>query len=454
MTSVDHSSPRASIGRKKIVFVGASYKFVHRVFRDMILVGGFQDCEIALLDIDEVPLKTVGDLCERMARQRKTNVTITRTLDRPSALKDADIVVLSITVGGRESDMRSFEVCAKYEIPVGVGDTLGPAALARNLRTIPVIRQLVRDMEALCPKALLLNFTNPMSCLTGAAARMGSIPTYGLCHSADGLAEYFSTIFHCPMSQVDMEIGGVNHQAFLTRLRIAGVDRTGDILATSVKEASATVKDQLLGHEEDVSLQQDVYRVLGVWPSTGHTHLAEFYPFFFTPRRIDHIRPGLKAIMPGRAALGRMEPNPLLLKWAYGTEPVGDLDLMTNEHAHELMWTWLTGEPYTRVVNVLNSGEYLTGVPKDACVEVSATIAGRSMTAKPVTLPTAALSWVQRWTAVHDLTIRAAVDCDRAAAMQALMLDPHVTDLYDIAPMLEDFLTALEPWMPRGWYRS
>jgi alpha-galactosidase/6-phospho-beta-glucosidase family protein len=117
------------------------------------------------------------------------------------------------------------------------------------------------------------------------------------------------------------------------------------------------------------------------------------------------------------------------------------------------MWSILSGETYTRVVNVLNSGGFIPGLPKDACVEVKATMAGRSMTAETAALPTAALSWVQRWTAIHDLTIRAACHHDRAAAAQALMLDPHVTDLYDIEPMLDDFLATLEPWMPREWYK-
>src|SRR5579864_6388146 len=92
---------KGNVGRKKIAFIGASYKFCHRVLRDMMLVGGFNDCQIVMHDIDEVPLKIVGDLMERMARQRETNIKVTRTLDRREALKGADAVVLSITIGGK-----------------------------------------------------------------------------------------------------------------------------------------------------------------------------------------------------------------------------------------------------------------------------------------------------------------------------------------------------------------
>ena len=446
---------KGSVGCRKIVFVGASYRFLHRVLRDMILVRGFNDVEVCVHDIDEVPLKIVGDLLERIARQQKTRIRVTRTLDRRAALKGADVVILSITTGGRESDFRSFEVCARYGIPVGIGDTLGPAALARNLRTIPVVLGLVRDMERLCPQALLLNFTNPMSALTGAMARNTELPVWGLCHSTDGLLHYFADIFGAPKSQIEMQAGGVNHQAFVTKLRVKGRDRTvADILAASGKSTVKGVTDGLFGTVEDARLQRDVAGMLGVWPSCGGDHLAEFYRFFFTSRRAAELgmEKHLKRVIPGREPFGRTPCPQILQDWAYGPEAVGDLQLMTEEHAHEAMWAFLTKEPYTRSLNVLNTDGFVEDLPKTACVEVMATIRGRRVQAKPVRLPTAAHAVVSQWVAIHDLSIQAAVHCDRDAARQALFLDPHVGDFYDIDPMLEDMLTALKPWLPTKWF--
>jgi alpha-galactosidase len=269
-----YTKNKGDVGRKKICCIGASYKFVHKVLRDMLLVGGFNNVELCLHDISEEPLRVVGDLLEKMARQKKTNITITRTLDRKEALKGADIVWLCITVGGPESDMRSWEVCAKYGIPTGVGDTLGPAALVRNIREIPVVLPIIDDMVKYCPKASMLNFSNPMSCLTMAMARQSHIPVYGLCHSADSLFEYFSEVFGCKKKDIKMEVGGVNHQSFVTKLWVKGKERTGDILDASLA-SKAKFKDNLLTTtEENVDLQQDVYKVLGAWPSCGDSHLA------------------------------------------------------------------------------------------------------------------------------------------------------------------------------------
>jgi alpha-galactosidase len=444
---------KGSVGQKKIVFVGASYKFVHRVLRDMMLVGGFNDCHLVVHDIDEVPMKIVGDLLERMARQKETNIKVSRTLDRREALKGADAVILSITIGGKETDYRSFEVCAKYGIPVGIGDTMGPAALARNLRTVPFVVQLVKEMEELCPEGVLLNFTNPMSVLTGAAARHSSILTYGLCHSADEMYRYFAQLFACKKDDVELELGGVNHQAFVTKLKVKGVDRTREILDASIA-SNVKLEDSLLGHKEDVNLQQEICRLLGVWPSTGADHLAEFYQYFYTPRRLESLKfHAIKTIQPGRQPFGRTPCPQIIEDWAHGPEAVGDLHLLTEEHAHELMWSIFSGEPFTRVLNVLNSGEFVRGIPRTACVEVVTTTQGKKFSAVPLTLPVAAHSLVQRWCAIHDLTIKAALECDRDAARQALFLDAHTQDMYDIDPMLEDFLKALEPWLPRGWYK-
>jgi len=445
---------KGNVGVKKIVFVGASYKFVHKVLRDMLLVGGFESVQLVVHDIDEVPMNIVADLLERIARQKKTKIVVTRTLDRQAALKGADAVVLSITVGGRESDYRGFELCNKYNIPVAIGDTLGPNPLFRNLRTIPVVVDLVRDMEKYCPKAVLLNFTNPMSVLTGVVPRISDIPCWGLCHSADELFRYFATVFKCKKTDLHLEVGGVNHQCFVTKLEVKGADRTKDILSETIK-SNAMLEDNLLEtRRETTDLQQLICKYLGAWPSTGHTHLAEFYHFFFTDRRIQQLdfSHDMKRPQPGRQPFGRTVCPQIIQDWAYGPEPVGDLHLLTTEHAHELLWAYFTGEPFTRVLNLANSGEFIKGLPKNACVEALVTVTGRKVTGPQVTLPTAVHSLVQRWTAIHDLSIQAALNCDRDAALQALFLDPHVRDLYDIEPLFEDALTALEPWMPKQWY--
>jgi 6-phospho-beta-glucosidase len=163
--------------------------------------------------------------------------------------------------------------------------------------------------------------------------------------------------------------------------------------------------------------------------------------------------PDLKRVIPGREPLPWPNPPAILQEWAYGPAPVGDLDLLTTEHAHELLWSVFTGEPFTRVLNVLNTKGFVHDLPPNACVETVVTVAGMSVSAEPIVLPTAILSLVQRWTAIHELSIRAGRDCDYEAALQALALDPHVREADSIPELLDDLIAAMKPWLPGTWTR-
>lgn len=436
---------RGTVGNRRIVFVGASYKFVHKVLRDMLLVGGFDECELVLLDIAERPLEVVGDLLEKMIAQAGSRMTVVRTTDRAAAFDGAAIVLLSITVGGIEADMRAAEVCGAHGIPVAIGDTLGPAALARNLRTLPVVLEIARDMERLCPEAVLINFTNPMSCVTGVVLRETSVRAMGLCHSVEDLLTYFARLYDCSSEDVELESAGVNHMSFVTSVKVRGTERIGSLYEDTA--GGGAVVDSLLGHEESVEIQRELYRMLGVWPSTGGVHAAEFFPEFLRGGRRKALGLHVRRIHKNRKPLPpQKEPPKIILDWAYGAGPIDDTNILTTEHAHELMWAVLKGKPYRRVVNVLNRGA-VSGLGDDACVEIWATVTKRGCRREKATLPTACVALLANWTAVHELTYRAALEGDMEAARQALFLDPHVVDKDDIDSLLGDLIERLADWL-------
>ncbi len=441
-----------SVGKRRIVFIGASYKFCHKVVRDLLLVGGFDECELVLLDLYREPLKVVGDLLEKMIAQAGSTMTVVRTTDRATAVKGADICLLSITVGGVESDMRAAEVSAKYGIPVAVGDTLGPAALARNLRTLPVVLDIARDMEKHCPNTVLINFTNPLSCVTGTVLRETSIRAYGLCHSVEDLATYFGKLYKVAGRDVAMTSAGVNHMSFVTSLKVRGREKI-DKLYDDTGKSTVGVVDSLLGHEESAEVQREIFKLLGVWPSTGGEHAAEFFPSFLSPANAKRLGLHSKKIVKNRKPFKpTKEPPAVIMKWAYGDEPISDMGLLTTEFAHELMWAVLKGDPNRRVVNTLNRGA-IKGVADDACVEIWATITRKATGREKIELPAACTALLQLWTTIHELNYRAALEGDRDAARQALVLDPHVKDISHVDPILDDIIDRLGQWMPK-WKKT
>ncbi|MBQ4337755.1 MAG: alpha-glucosidase/alpha-galactosidase, partial [Lentisphaeria bacterium] len=173
----------------KITFMGAgSTVFAKNVLGDCMCREALQSADIALYDIDKSRLEesyaVLSALNSNINKNRAKITTYLGPANRKKALKGADFVVNAIQVGGYEpSTVIDFEIPKKYGLRQTIGDTLGIGGIFRGLRTIPVMLDFARDMEAVCPNAWFLNYTNPMAMLTGAMLRMTNVKTVGLCHS-------------------------------------------------------------------------------------------------------------------------------------------------------------------------------------------------------------------------------------------------------------------------------
>ena len=146
------------------------------------------------------------------------------TMDRAEALKGADVVLCTILVGETEVWRYDIEIPKKYGVDTNVGDTRGPSGIFRALRTIPVMISIVKDMERYCPKAILLNYTNPMAMLCRAMQRESFIQLTGLCHSVQGTAEMLADWIGAPMEEITYTCAGINHQAFYLKYEWNGKD--------------------------------------------------------------------------------------------------------------------------------------------------------------------------------------------------------------------------------------
>jgi len=158
----------------KITFMGAgSTVFAKNVLGDSMLSPALHDAHIALYDIDAVRLKESKRILDTLnANLNAGEAAISAHLgpaNRRAALKGADYVVNAIQVGGyKPSTVIDFEVPKRYGLRQTIADTLGIGGIFRALRTIPVMLEFARDMEAACPDAWFLNYTNPMAMLTAA----------------------------------------------------------------------------------------------------------------------------------------------------------------------------------------------------------------------------------------------------------------------------------------------
>ncbi len=210
-------------GPKITIVGGGSYSWGPLFVRDLLIAPALQDAVIVLHDVDAQALETVYSLGCTLV-QRRGQGRIERTLDLEAALRAADFVILTITTGGLEAMRHDVEIPEKYGVFQAVGDTVGPGGLVRALRNIPVVAALAQKMEQLCPRAWLLNYTNPMTTLCRTVGKTSSIRTIGLCHEWHGVRDRLSAYLGVPASAFAPRIAGINHLPWLLGLEVNGED--------------------------------------------------------------------------------------------------------------------------------------------------------------------------------------------------------------------------------------
>src|SRR5699024_7780919 len=110
-------------------------------------------------------------------------------------------------------------------------ETNGAGGMFKAFRTIPVILDIVKDIEELCPNAWLINFTNPAGMVTEAILRYTNFKkAIGLCNVPVNMVAGFAKMLNVDESQVTMEVQGVNHFIFATDVFVDGVSRFDELL--------------------------------------------------------------------------------------------------------------------------------------------------------------------------------------------------------------------------------
>ena len=201
---------------KKFAFIGAgSFTFTRSLVRDLLTFPAFADCEIALMDINKQRLAWIKQACEKIVTAGNYPAKVTATTDRKVALKGADGVLCTILSGDVDVWQYDITIPKKYGVDINVGDTRGPAGIFRALRTIPVLLDICKDIKRYCPKAVFLNYTNPMAMNCRAMqAEFPDLTITGLCHSVQGTARELANMIGAPHNEITYLCAGINHQAF------------------------------------------------------------------------------------------------------------------------------------------------------------------------------------------------------------------------------------------------
>lgn len=436
----------------KITFMGAgSTVFARNVLGDCMCTDAFRGMDIALYDIDRRRLEESETILSAINRAHG-NPAVIRTFCGPErrleALDGADFVVNAIQVGGYEPcTVTDFEIPKKYGLRQTIADTLGIGGIMRGLRTIPVLESFARDMERACPNAWFLNYTNPMSILTGYMLRYTGVKTVGLCHSVQVCSEGL-------LKSLDMEdrldgrrelIAGINHMGWLLELR----DRDGKDLYPEVRRRAAE-KNRTTRHPDMVRF--DYIEKLGYYCTESSEHNAEYNPYYIKaryPELIERFQIPLDEY-PRRCV---RQIDEWEREYASLSGQAALPHTRSREYASRIMEAMVTNQPYKIGGNVLNTGGLIENLPPEACVEVPCLVDGSGVTPCRVgRLPLQLAAMNQTHINVHLLTIEAAVTRKREHIYHAAMLDPHTAaelSLDDIIHMVDELLEAHGSWLPQ-----
>ena len=439
----------------KITFMGAgSTVFAKNVIGDSMMSDALHDFEYALYDIDGERLEeSYAMVCALNKNINENRAKVTKHLgveNRKDALRGADFVVDAIQVGLYEPcTVTDFEVPKKYGLRQTIADTLGIGGIFRALRTIPVLEDFANDMQQVCPRAWLLNYTNPMAMLSGYMQRYTGVKTVGLCHSVQVCSsnllkklEMWDEIKH-PIRE---KIAGINHMAWLLEIE----DADGNDLYPEIRRRAINV----LEHPEDYPNHKDLVRYeyirrFGYYCTESSEHNAEYNNLFIKskyPELIERYRIPLDEYP--RRCVNQ------IAKWKSERENYINgkvTHTRSREYASRIMESMVTDTPYQIGGNVLNTG-LITNLVPDACVEVPCLV--NKLGVQPTVvgaLPPQLAAMNMTNINPQLLTIEAAVTKKKDAIYQAAMLDPHTSaelSIDDIVALCDDLIEAHKGWLP------
>ena len=405
---------------KKISFIGAgSVQFTTAVVKDITTYPALDGSEICLMDVNEYRLGEITRCVRRIKDDMDSDISITATTSREEALSGADAVIITVFNGDVDIWRHEIEIPMKYGVNINIGDTRSVSGIFRALRNIPLMLDICRDIERLCPRAVVLNYTNPMAMLCKAMQTYTSVDVTGLCHSVQGTSRMLAEWAGVDYAKLAYTCVGINHMAFFTELTADGRD-IYPVLRQKISTPEFYNKEKV---------RNEIFKTFGYYVTESSGHNSEYTPWF--RKRPDLIlkycSPEGADWNPGEYAFSlklRQDPNRFdnLVKTFMETPLSRERG---NEYAANILNARIgDGTPFAFNANILNNGS-VENLPYDACVEIPVVATSEGYTRKfQGSLPSGVAPLVAYTAGIENLVVEAWEKKSRQLVYQAVSLDP------------------------------
>lgn len=425
----------------KVALIGAgSVAFSRRLVIDLMADVGVTPDRLALMDVDEQRLQLIGRYARRLIDERGTGTALEITTDTREAVRDADYVVMSIRVGGSAPRPADIAIPLKYGVDQSVGDTIGPGGIFQGLRNAPALLRVADLMREVAPRGIILQHSNPMAinCWLMSIARP-DIPHYGLCHSVQGTSRQLAEYLGVPYEELDWWVAGINHMAWFLRLERNGKDLY-PLLRQRMEDPEIFARDPV---------RFEILRHFGYFVTESTRHMSEYTPWFRARREVmDEY--GLESRDMEKLDFRWDELAHRLEEELASDQPLPST--RSHEYTVQIIEAIESDTPTQVNVSVPNTG-LITNLPAGCAVEVPCMVDGRGVHPCYVgALPPQLAGLNESNVRSQELAVRAALNGDRDALYQAVMLDPltgAVLSLPEIRAMVDEMLQAQREWLPQ-----
>lgn len=433
--------------------------FTQGLVVDLTQAADLGPWELGLVDIDPAALEAAEGLSRKIVAASGAALTIRAATDRRELLRDADVVVSTIGVGGRRAWETDVVIPRKYGIYQPVGDSVMPGGISRAMRMIPALIAIARDVQELCPQALFINYSNPMTANCWAIREATGVPVVGLCHGAFHVQQQLARLIGAPPEEVTGLAVGLNHLTWFTDLRWQGRDAWPLIRARLADERAGPIDRASIGSTFPQTPQfannpfsWSLFETYGAYPSANDRHVVEFFPERFGGGRYYGMTLGVDAFSFEEIIAWGDQIYADMGAQAAGRKPLDDAILRRAEGEHEQLLDILRSiardERRMFFANVPNHGA-VPNLPAEAILElpVVATATGlRAVQILDFPAPLAAITACK--IAATRLTVAAALAGDRGLFVEALLADGAVNDPEIARRLADELLEAQRQYLP------
>ncbi len=435
----------------RIVLIGAgSAQFGFGTLGDIFQSKALAGSEVVLHDINPESLQRVSGFAQRFVKEKSLPFTVSATTNRVEAVRNADFCIISIEVGDRfELWEQDWRVAQQYGIRQVYGENGGPGGLFHSLRIIPPILEICEDIQRHAPRAVVFNYSNPMSRIcTTVKRKFPDLALVGMCHEIASIPLHLPRMLGTPLENLRFRAGGLNHFSVLLEIRYRDKDRDAypevrqkareyfrrmpDIrdLAEWRDRVRSTGRDAPLPEprrewsERGLFLQ--ILERFGYLPITTDSHFGEYISWAHDV--VDHQ--GILDFYTWYKGYCLQRKEPEIRLQGYEERVVPLMEGILGDAGFE-----------EAAVNLLNDG-YISNLPAEIVVEVPGTVSKKGIRGVSLgRLSPGFAGLLQNQVAVHELTAQAVLGRSRELALQALLVDPVVSSLraaeQTLATMLE-----------------